>query len=149
LNGCAISFIFVPLSTSTMGHLRQSQIANGTGLFNLMRNIGGSLGIAFVTTFLDRDAQVHRAAMVSHMTPFDPAFISQANTLRSFFTMHSDPVTGAQQTWSLMNATLDQQSRLWAFVDNFRVFGLACLCCLPLVFLFKRTAARRPPPDVH
>jgi len=149
LNGCAISFIFVPLSTSTMGHLRQSQIANGTGLFNLMRNIGGSLGIAFVTTFLDRDAQVHRAAMVSHMTPFDPAFISQANTLRSFFTMHSDPVTGAQQTWTLLNATLDQQSRLWAFVDNFRVFGLACLCCLPLVFLFKRTSGRRPPADVH
>jgi DHA2 family multidrug resistance protein len=149
LNGCAISFIFVPLSTSTMGHLRQAQIANGAGLFNLMRNIGGSLGIAFVTTFLDRDAQVHRAGMVSHMTVYDPAFVSQASSLKSFFTLHSDPVTGAQQTWDLMNSTLDQQSRLWAFVDNFRWFGLACVCCIPLVFLFRKVSRRAAPVDVH
>lgn len=149
LNGCAISFIFVPLTTTTMGHLRQSQMANGTGLFNLMRNIGGSVGIAFVTTFLDRDAQVHHLAMVSHMTPFDPVFISRTESLKNFFTMHSDAVTAARQTWVMMGATLDQQSRLWAFVDNFRVFGVVCLCCLPLVFLFKKVSARKTPPPAH
>ncbi len=74
LNGVAISFIFVPLTTSTMGHLRQDQMGNATGIFNLMRNLGGSFGIAMVTTLLARRAQVHQAIMVAHMTPYDPAY---------------------------------------------------------------------------
>src|SRR5205807_4459693 len=70
LNGVAISFIFVPLTTSTMGHLRQEQMGNATGLFNLMRNLGGSFGIALVSTWLVRRAQVHQAIMIAHLTPF-------------------------------------------------------------------------------
>jgi DHA2 family multidrug resistance protein len=150
LNGCAISFIFVPLTTATMGHLRQSQMGNATGLFNLMRNIGGSIGIAFVTTFLDRDAQIHQAMMVSHLTVYDPAFVAHAASTKAFLAVYSDPFTASAQTWHLLYGTLNQQSRLWAFVDNFRMFGLICLACVPLVFLFKKIG---PQPkrrvDVH
>ena len=64
VNGIAISFIFVPLTTSTMSQLAQEQMGNATGLYNLMRNIGGSIGIAFVTTMLARGAQAHQALMV-------------------------------------------------------------------------------------
>ena len=77
VNGMGISFIFVPLTTSTVAYLRQDQMGNATGLYNLMRNIGGSIGIAFVTTMLARDAQVHQAMMVAHTTPYDPAFVHQ------------------------------------------------------------------------
>jgi DHA2 family multidrug resistance protein len=74
LNGVAISFIFVPLTTTTMSQLRQQQIGSATGLYNLMRNLGGSIGIAFVTTMLARGAQAHQALMVGHLTPTDPVF---------------------------------------------------------------------------
>ena len=114
-------FIFVPLTTSTMGHLRQAQMANATGLFNLMRNIGGSIGIAFVATFLDRDAQVHQAMMVSHMTPYDPAFVSRVASTKAFMAGHADMVTAAAQTWQMMGNTLHDQARLWAFVAFFIV----------------------------
>src|SRR4029077_4387486 len=77
LNGIAISFIFVPLTTSTMGHLRQDQMGNASGIYNLMRNLGGSFGIALVGTFLDRRAQIHQALMVAHMTPYDTAYREQ------------------------------------------------------------------------
>jgi DHA2 family multidrug resistance protein len=137
LNGVAISFIFVPLTTATMGHLRQTQISNATGLFNLMRNIGGSIGIAFVSTMLDRDAQTHQPSMVAHLTPYDPAYTYHMAAARAAFAAHTDPVTATAQAHQLVYSQVLQQTRLWAFVDNFRMFGLLSLCCIPLVYLFK------------
>ena len=138
LNGVAISFIFVPLTTSTMGHLRQMQIPNATGLFNLMRNLGGSIGIAFVSTMIDRDAQIHQAAMVSHLTPYDAAYVQHLAAAKAAFAAHTDAVTATAQAHQLIYMQLLQQAKLWAFVDNFRLFGLLSLCCIPLVFLFKK-----------
>ncbi len=139
LNGIAISFIFVPLTTATMGHLRQDQIGNGTGLFNLMRNIGGSVGIAFVATLLARDAQVHQALMVSHLTPFDPAYRETLGAIKAGLSHQNGTVAASAQSLQIIYNQLLQQARLWAFVDNFRIFGIACACCIPLVFFFKKT----------
>ncbi|MGA2801605.1 MAG: DHA2 family efflux MFS transporter permease subunit [Verrucomicrobiota bacterium] len=138
LNGVAISFIFVPLTTTTMSQLRQRQIGSATGLYSLMQNIGGSIGIAFVTTMVARGAQAHQALMVGHLTPTDPAFTQQLHATSSMLARHSDPVTATHQAYALIYNTLNQQAHLWAFVDTFRIFGLMVLCCLPLIFLFKR-----------
>ncbi len=77
LNGLAMGFIFVPLTTSAMGRLRNEEMPNATGIYNLLRNIGAAAGIALMTTFLARGAQVHQAALVSHMTPYDAAYEQQ------------------------------------------------------------------------
>src|SRR5207244_11167242 len=61
VNGISTGLIFVPLSTTTLGRLRNEQMGNATGIYNLMRNIGGSVGISLVTTLLARAAQVHRS----------------------------------------------------------------------------------------
>src|SRR5256714_3556815 len=100
LNGVAISFIFVPLTTATMGHLRREQIGNGTGIFNLMRNLGGSFGIALVSTLLVRRAQVHQANMVAHLTPFDPVFVERLATAKSVFLPESGPGLAESQALS-------------------------------------------------
>jgi MFS transporter, DHA2 family, multidrug resistance protein len=138
VNGIGISFIFIPLTTSTVAYLRQDQMGNATGLYNLMRNIGGSLGIALVTTMLARDAQVHQAMMVAHTTPYDPAFTHQLAVTKAALATHSDPVAATSQAYHLIYDKVLAQARLWAFVDNFRLFGLLCLACVPLVFLFKK-----------
>jgi DHA2 family multidrug resistance protein len=138
VNGIAISFIFVPLTTTTMSQLRQQQIGNATGLFNLVRNLGGSIGIAFVTTMLARGAQVHQALMVGHLTPTDPVFRQQLAAAHALLVRHGDPMHATSQAYSLVYSTLDHQAHLWAFVDNFRLFGLLALCGIPLIFLFKR-----------
>jgi MFS transporter, DHA2 family, multidrug resistance protein len=143
LNGIAISFIFVPLTTTTMGYLAQNQIGNASGLYNLMRNLGGSVGIAFVTTMLARGAQKHQALMVAHMTPTDPAFAQQLAAAQHALARQTDPVTATGQAYSVLYQTLDAQAHLWAFVDNFRFFCLLALGCMPLIFLFKRVS--RPP----
>ena len=143
INGLGISCIFVPLTTTTVAHLRQSQMGNATGLYNLMRNIGGSIGIAFVATQLDRGAQVHQAMMVSHVTPYDPAFVHRLSATHAALAVHGDPIMSLARAYSLIYTQVIQQAKLWAFVDNFRLFGVLCLLCVPLVFLFKRVPRRK------
>src|SRR5918911_451852 len=74
ISGCAMGFIFVPLTTMAMGTLPNEQMGNASGVYNLMRNTGGSIGIAVMSTFLSRGAQVHQSAIAAHMTQYDPAF---------------------------------------------------------------------------
>jgi DHA2 family multidrug resistance protein len=143
LNGVAISFIFVPLTTTTMGHLRQEQMGNATGLFNLMRNLGGSFGIALVSTLIDRRAQVHQALMVAHLTPFDPEFVQRLQAGTAALLPESGPVLARTQALSGIYNQLLEQSSLWAFVENFRLFGILCVVCLPLVLLFKKVRAKK------
>ena len=145
INGIAISFIFVPLTTATMSQLGQAQIGNASGLYNLMRNLGGSLGIAFVATMLSRDAQAHQALMVGHLTPTDSAFAQRFAAAKNLLAQHADPVTATRQAYNAVYSLLDQQAHLWAFVDNFLLFGVLALGGIPLIFLFKRVQyAKRP-----
>jgi DHA2 family multidrug resistance protein len=145
INGMAISFIFVPLTTTTMSQLGQAQIGNASGLYNLMRNLGGSIGIAFVTTMLARGAQTHQALMVGHLTATDPAFKEQFAAAKSVLGHQADPVTATRQAYNAVYSLLDQQAHLWAFVDNFYLFGLLALAGIPLVFLFKRVLTVKKP----
>jgi DHA2 family multidrug resistance protein len=150
INGIAISFIFVPLTTLTMSQLSQQKIANGSGIYNLTRNLGGSIGIAFVTTMLARGAQAHQALMISHLTPFDPAFAQQLAAAKRALMLHADPATATTQAYSAIYGILNQQANLWAFVDNFYLFGLLALAGIPMLLLLqkvKRPAAK--PVDVH
>jgi DHA2 family multidrug resistance protein len=150
INGIAISFIFVPLTTTTMSQLGQAQLGNASGLYNLMRNLGGSIGIAFVTTMLARGAQTHQALMVGHLTPTDPAFVQRFNVAKKMLSLHTDPVNATRQAYDAVYSLLDQQAHLWAFVDNFFLFGMLALAGMPLVFLFKRVQpAKKPAPAAH
>ena len=149
LNGIAISFIFVALTTSAMGHLRQEQMGNAAGIYNLMRNIGGSFGIAAVTTIVARRAQVHQAFMVGHMTPYDPAYTQALASAQHALTASSGSWLAHEQALGLTYNSLLQQSNLWAFVENFRLFGVLCLVCLPLVLLFKHVRRGQKPIAAH
>jgi len=143
INGIAISFIFVLLTTATMSQLSQRFIGNASGLYNLMRNLGGSIGIAFVTTMLARGAQRHQALMVGHLTATDPAFAQRFAQAKAMLSHQTDPVTATQRAYAAVYSLVDQQAHLWAFVDNFRLFGLLALAGVPLIFLFK--PPKRPP----
>jgi DHA2 family multidrug resistance protein len=149
LNGIAISFIFTPLTTAAVGYLRQEQMGNATGIYNLMRNLGGSFGIALVSTLIVRRAQVHQAMMVAHLTPFDPVYVNRLAAATRALTPQSGALLAHDQAQGLIYGTLLNQASLWAFVENFRLFGLLCLACLPLVLLFKRVQRRTGPPAGH
>ncbi|MDQ3920386.1 MAG: EmrB/QacA family drug resistance transporter, partial [Acidobacteriota bacterium] len=151
ISGFAMGFIFVPLTTMTMGTLRNEQMGNAAGIYNLMRNTGGSIGIAAVTTMLSRGAQAHQAAMSAHLTPYDPAF---QQWMRQFGVAVGGAVGGAggfiggmpsRQALASAYGIVLRQSMLMSFVDNFRLLAFMSFFCIPAALLFKRVRARGGP----
>ena len=78
-----------------MGDLPNEQMGNATGMFNLMRNIGGSFGISLATTLVARGAQTHQALMVGHLTPYDPQFQQYVQTMAGCVARYGDPAVAA------------------------------------------------------
>jgi DHA2 family multidrug resistance protein len=149
INGMSTGLIFVPLTTICMGTLPNEQMGNATGIYNLMRNLGGGLGIAMVTALLSRSAQTHQATMAAHMTPYDPAFMERLHALTSALTPQLGANAAGQAAYAMIYDELLRQANLWSYVADFRLLAYLCLACMPLVFLFKRVKARRGAVAAH
>jgi DHA2 family multidrug resistance protein len=149
LNGIAVSLIFVPLTTVTMSTLHNEQMGNASGIFNLMRNLGGSIGISAVTTFIARSTQVHQAMMVGHLTPYNPVYRHELGYIQQLLTPPVGSFLATKQAHAVIYNILIQQANLWAFVDNFRWIALLSLCCIPAVFLFKKVRHDERMATVH
>jgi DHA2 family multidrug resistance protein len=139
INGFASGFIFVPLTTMTMGRLRKEEIGNAAGIYNLMRNIGGSVGIASVTTFLVRGSQVHQNYLVANITAGNPAVMKVLHGLETTFHLPGvDAYTAHQKALGMLYEMIQQQASLLAYADNFRLLGFLSLLCIPLAMFFHR-----------
>jgi DHA2 family multidrug resistance protein len=123
--GFGIVTIFVPLSTMAFGTLPPKDIGNGSGLFNLTRNIGGSIGIAVSTTMLSRMGQVHQTYLVGHLTVYDPVY----ERLVAGLGHNAD---------AYIYQELLRQSAFLSYVDCFKFFGLIAAGCIVTVFLFRQ-----------
>jgi DHA2 family multidrug resistance protein len=139
INGFAGGLVFVPLTTMAMGRLRREEIGNASGIYNLMRNIGGSIGIATVTTVLVRRSQVHQNYLVANLTAggrvASAAIAGLANKLSlSGF----DAWTAHHMALGAIYRLVQQQASLLAYVDNFRLLGYLSLLSMPLVLFFQR-----------
>jgi DHA2 family multidrug resistance protein len=143
-SGVAIAFMFVPLNTLALGSLKPEQIGNASGIFNLMRNVGGSVGISLVTTLTARRAQFHQNILVGDLTPYDTTYQSNLQTMSATFGAHSDVVTGQHQALGSMYNTLVTQANFLANLDNFRFFAAICAVCLVAALLLKNVKASRP-----
>ena len=142
INGTASGLIFVPLSTTALGLVPRERMGHATGIYNLMRNIGAGVGISMMTTFLARRAQVHQVALVSHVTPYDPAVQDWLRAARAALAAHGNPFTAPGQALGVLYQAVLRQAMLLSFLDNFRLITLAALCCMPLLLLFRRTRGR-------
>ncbi len=143
LSGLAIGFLFVPVSTVAMGTLRNEQMGNASGIFNLARNLGGSIGIAAATTMVTRGAQVHQALMVGHLGPDQPAYRELLAAQQALLSPGLGSVTAARQAVARAYDILIQQATLFAYVDTFRRLGFLCLFCILFVLLFRRVSPAR------
>ena len=142
LSGACLSLIFIPLATSTMGTLRNEEIGNASGLYNLMRNVGGSIGIAVVNTLLARHEQVHRDELSHNIAQYSHTFQDQWNALTAYLSQHTDPATAARQATGILNRMVEGQSALWSFVDDFRYLAALCFLCAPIAFAMVKVRKR-------
>jgi MFS transporter, DHA2 family, multidrug resistance protein len=148
LSGFASGCIFVPLSTTAMARLPNEQIGNASGLYNLLRNIGGSVGISVVNTIVSRHEQIHRAELAHNLSSGNPVLSQQLQGLQGLMQQGSGSsgaalTTPTQRAFGLIDLTVAQQSRLLSYVDDFRYLAIVCFICVPLVFLLKKAVARK------
>jgi DHA2 family multidrug resistance protein len=142
-NGFAGGLVFVPLTTMAMGKLRKEEVGNAAGIYNLARNIGGSVGIATVTTLLVRGSQVHQSYLVANVTARNSVMAGILHGMETkLYIAGFDGYTAHQKALGMLYGILQQQATLLAYADNFRLLGCLALLCIPLAFFFRRV--RKP-----
>ena len=143
--GLGLSMLFVPLTTISMDPIPRERMGNATSLFNLMRNLGGSVGIATTGTLLARKQQEYINIMGSHVTPYSQAAQASIESARQgFIASGSDPVTATQRAYAAVFGAVQHQAAMTSFVDLFRLLGVIFLLLLPLVLLMRRPRGPAP-----
>lgn len=137
--GIGLSLIFVPLTTISMDAIPRERMGNATSLFSLMRNLGGSIGIAVTGTMLARQTQVYVNTLGSRVDGYSEASRAALEGARqSFIVGGADPVTALQRAYAATFGLVQRHAAMLSFVDLFRALGVVFLCLLPLVLLMKR-----------
>jgi DHA2 family multidrug resistance protein len=137
--GIGMGFFFIPLTTMTMAGIKKEDMGNASAIYNLLRNLGGSFGVAFVTTILARRAQFHQARLVEHLTPFDrdyQIFSGQSSQFLEYKGVVSS--LSEQGGLGIMYKELLRQSSMLSFNDAFYLVCIMMICILPLVLLMRR-----------
>jgi len=141
--GLGLSALFVPLTTISMDPIPRERMGNATSLFNLMRNLGGSIGIATTGTLLARKQQEYVNVMGAHVTPFSETARNALEAARQgFLASGSDAVTATQRAYAAVYGTVQRHATMVAFVDLFRLLGIIFLLLLPLVMLMRRPRSK-------
>jgi MFS transporter, DHA2 family, multidrug resistance protein len=139
LQGCSMGLLFVPLTTITNGLIPKEQMGNATSLFNLMRNIGASIGIASVTTISSRHTQAHINDLSQNVTPYNPiAQNMMAQMKAAFMARGMDAATAAKQAAAGLFGMVQQQAAMMGYVDVFFLLAIMFAACLPLILLMKK-----------
>lgn len=137
LMGIGMGFVFVPLTSMAFSTIKREEMGNATSIFNLMRNIAGSCGVAIMTTMLARRAQFHQFRLTEQLNPFDQRYqmgMHKATGLLSAKTGAASDLAAQ----GLIHQQLMRQSNLFAFVDAFYIATVIMVLVIPLVFLLKR-----------
>jgi len=150
VQGISLALLFVPLTTITMDPIPRESMGNATSIFNLMRNIGGSLGIAVATTVLARRQQIHTSVLGAHVDVYSPQARALLEQLRgAFMARGSDLATATQQARAAVFGLVQRHAAMLSFTDVFRLMALLFVCLLPLLFLMRTPRAGRGPAALH
>jgi MFS transporter, DHA2 family, multidrug resistance protein len=145
ISGFGSGCVFVPLSTTAMAFLKNEEIGNASGLYNLFRNIGGSIGISVVNTIVSRHEQIHRNELAGSLSPARVTVHGSLLGMQQYLrTRGASSADAAHQAYGLVNQTLTGQARLWSYVDDFRYMALMCFFCVPIVFALKKAVRKGP-----
>jgi DHA2 family multidrug resistance protein len=139
LLGVGMGFIFIPLTTLTMAAMRKEEMGNATAIFNLLRNLGGSFGVAFITTILARRVQFHQARLIEHLTPFDRGMQVVVPQISEFLRQKGFPSPLLDQgSLGVIQGELLRQAAMLSFNDAFYLLSIMMAVVLLFVPLMKK-----------
>jgi len=132
-----MALFFVPLAAATYVNVRNEDMGNATGIFNLLRNLGGSIGVAFATTILSQRSQFHQTSLVGHLTPFNPAFQIRMQQLLHHSGQGGTLTTQSKSLLALIYSQVLRQASMLGFNDTFWMLGLLSMLLIPLPFFMR------------
>lgn len=141
IRGLGLSLLFVPLTTLALSGLTGKDIAQGTGLNNMMRQLGGSFGIAIITTLLHLRQGYHRNLLIGDINQYNPAFTDRYNSYVNAFLAKGFALQEAQQAaYRAIEGAVTKQTYLLSYLDGFYFVGIFFLFCIPLLYIqpFKK-----------
>ena len=145
LQGTALAFLFIPLMALSMSKISPEKMGNATSIFNLMRNIGGSVGIAIMTTFLARRSQVHQSQLVAHVIPGSSQTARMLRGMQANFYAHgANAVTASRKAMAAVYGMVQQQASMLAFVEAFWLMAVVFLLMIPFLPLLQYSKPKRP-----
>src|SRR6201997_5139376 len=140
LQAVGMAFLFVPINTAAYAFLPRDKNNAASGLMNLARNIGGSVGISLVTTMLDRRGQVHLNYLSRNLSSANPAFRSlMQGTTQAMQSHGANAAFATRQAYALIEGTVQRQATMLAYIDCFWFLGVAIMLMIPAVFLMRKS----------
>jgi DHA2 family multidrug resistance protein len=144
IQGCCLALLFVPLTTAAMDPIAKEEMGNATSMFNLMRNLGGSVGIACATTYLFRREQFHTNVLGRHVNAFNPQAQVYLGGLQSNMMAHgADPQTALHRAYGAVWGMVQRQAAMISFVDTFRAMAIVFVLVLPLLLVMRKPRHHR------
>jgi DHA2 family multidrug resistance protein len=139
LQSFGLAFLFIPINVSAFAYVPREQTNMGTGIINLARNIGASVGIASVTTLLERRTQFHMSQLGEHVNVYSQAYRTKVAALTAAFSSGGSSGPGAAaRAEGMIYSMIQRQAAMLSFVDDFKLLGVVFFAIIPLFFLLKR-----------
>src|SRR5260221_426664 len=150
LQSFGLAFLFIPINVSAFAYVPKEKTKMGTGIINLARTIGASVGIATVTTMLERRTQAHQMRLADHVNTFSAAYASMLNGRQMKFVSAGSSLThAATQAQQMIYGTVQRQAAMLAFIDNFKMLGVVFFIVLPVLLLLKKPSRQSGSVPVH
>src|SRR5271157_5987013 len=139
LQSFGLAFLFIPINVAAFAYVPKEKTNMGTGIINLARNIGASVGIATVTTMLERRTQFHMAHLIEHVNPFSAAYHKTLVSLTGGFMTGGLSAPGAaSRAQGMIYSMVQRQATMLAFLDNFKMLGVIFFAVIPILLLMKK-----------
>ena len=139
LQGFAMGFVFPPLQTLTLATIRVERLGNATAAYNVVRNIGGSIGVALATTMLVRRSQAHQTTLVTHLNVWDPDMAAKLQQWTNHFVSQgADTFTANRRALAMLYRGTVEQAQVMAYADDFWLISVLFMIILPLIPLMHR-----------
>jgi DHA2 family multidrug resistance protein len=150
LQSFGLAFLFIPINVAAFAYVPREKTNMGTGIINLARNIGASVGIATVTTMLQRRGQAHQARLVDHVNSLSAAYQNMINGTQVRLVSFGSGLTHAtNQAQGVIYNTVQRQAAMLAFIDNFKMLGVIFLSVIPVLLLLRKPKTQAGSVPVH
>jgi len=144
LRGVAMGMLFIPITTLALSTLKGREIGDGAAFTGMMRQLGGSFGVALVTTFMSRRNVLHQTTLVNHLDKFDPDVQNRIIAMKAGFMSKGFPANLAEQkAYAALQGTVMKQAAVLSYMDVFLYLTIMFLICIPFVMMVKGNRGKK------